>query len=245
MLSILSAESKVVPSKLNEKFPFASSRIGEVYVGKKEFDTALRYLSQSLSTFKNMHNQNQVMRTLYQIGQAHYGKGSYEVALSNTRELLAIANQTGARQQIINARKLLWQVFDRLQYHDSAYFYLRLYSSARDSAEFADYEKKLAFMKTTFDVEKKQAQIELLAKDNKIKEQRLQSSGLLRNVMAGGFIVLTLFGLIGFRYTMLKRRHEKLRLEKEIALQERENEKKQTVLQTKTVELEMQAFVHR
>ncbi len=97
-------------------------------------------------------------------------------------------------------------------------------------------------MKTTFDVEKKQAQIELLAKDNKIKEQRLQSSGLLRNVMAGGFIVLTLFGLIGFRYTMLKRRHEKLRLEKEIALQEKENEKRQSDWQHKTVELEMKVL---
>ena len=83
--------------------------------------------------------------------------------------------------------------------------------------------------------ERKTSQINLLNKDNQLKEQKLKQEATLKKGLIVGLILLFLLGVFVFRTLLLKRKNERLRLVKDFELQQMENEKKQ-------IELEMQAL---
>jgi tetratricopeptide (TPR) repeat protein len=79
--------------------------------------------------------------------------------------------------------------------------------------------------------EQNQSQLTLLDKENKLKDQRLKQQSFIRNALLGGLLLFILLGVFIFRSFSLKRKNEKLAIEK-----------KQSMLQQKVGELEMQAL---
>src|SRR4029078_3439936 len=79
-------------------------------------------------------------------------------------------------------------------------------------------------------------------KDNQLKEQRLKQQAALRNSLIVGIILLFLLGIFIFRNLLLKRKNDKLRMQKDLEVQQLENKKKQAELHQRAVELEMQAM---
>lgn len=79
--------------------------------------------------------------------------------------------------------------------------------------------------------EQKQSQLTLSDKENKLKDQRLKQQVTIRNALLGGLLLFILLGVFVFRNLLLKRKNEKLAVEK-----------RQVELQQKVGELEMQAL---
>jgi LytS/YehU family sensor histidine kinase len=100
----------------------------------------------------------------------------------------------------------------------------------------------LALYKVEAKEEQQQARIDLLNKDNQLKQQQLQEEAFMKKILITCFITFGLLGVIIFRYTMLKRRNEKLRLENKMKEQQLASERKQAELQKQTSELEIQAL---
>lgn len=83
----------------------------------------------------------------------------------------------------------------------------------------------------TFLSEKKEAQLALSDKENKLKDEQLKQQSFVRNALIAGLFLLLLLSILVFRGLSLKRKNEQL-----------DSEKKQTELQHKGTELEMQAL---
>ena len=93
--------------------------------------------------------------------------------------------------------------------------------------------------------ERKEGQIALLGKDNKIKEQQLKQEVQLKKFLIFGLIGLLLIAIFIFRNLTLKRKNSKLqveRLEQEMKMQQLVNDKRHTELRQQATELEMQAL---
>jgi class 3 adenylate cyclase len=60
-------------------------------------------------------------------------------------------------------------------------------------------DKKLASLQFDFDIQKKQGQIDLLTKDQELKEKEISRQKLVRNGFVGGFLVVLIFGGVVFK----------------------------------------------
>ncbi|HVX25080.1 MAG TPA: histidine kinase, partial [Parafilimonas sp.] len=145
--------------------------------------------------------------------------------------LLATANATHSRQYIRDGNWLQWKIYDEKKNTDSAYKYRLQYDIMNDSIVQDELTRNLAVTQMKFNDEQKQSQIDLLKKDNQISQQQLKNESLQKNLLISGILVITILGSVILRTIVLKRKNEKL-----------ENEQKQSALQNKTVELEMQAL---
>ena len=94
---------------------------------------------------------------------------------------------------------------------------------------------KLSSMKTTAANAKKETDLAL-------NKQKLQQQVFIRNSLAGGLLLILVIGFFIFRNLYLKRKNDRLRLEKDLEVHKLQSEQKQLELQRQAVELEMQAL---
>ena len=216
--------------------------LGEAYFALKRYDTALLYLEDALNIFEKSKDRNQVMRMLLMLGKTYKEKGNYKSAMQTVRELLQIANETGARQFSRDAHLLLSEIFGHLHKQDSAYSHLRQYTILKDSIDLDLSAQKLAFYKTKSEREQAQSKISALNDEKKLQQQRIKQTAQQKNFLIVGIIAVLLIAVVIFRYILLKRKNERLRMEHELELQQLESEKTKAELQQQATELEMQAL---
>ena len=86
----------------------------------------------------------------------------------------------------------------------------------KDTLYDVDTDKKLTNLLFNFEIDKKQAQVDLLTKDRKIKEQEIKRQKLVRKGFMGGFAVVLLFAGVFFmqrnRISKEKKRSDELLL---------------------------------
>jgi hypothetical protein len=122
---------------------------------------------------------------------------------------------------------------------DSAYIYLEKYIGYRDQVNNINTISLLNMQLNNYNKvlenEKRTGLLNLLNKENQLKEQKIKQQAFIRNGLLIGIFLLLLLGIFIIRSLTLKRRNDKLRMEKNLEVQQLESEKKQA-------ELEMQAL---
>jgi tetratricopeptide (TPR) repeat protein len=223
--------------------------LGKLFILSKEYDKALHYLESALTGFKETKTPGSTAWVLADMGKAYAGKKNYTAALQYAREGFAIAQQINARDVLQNVYEIYLNVYQALQQKDSANLYFRKFVTLKDSLEDAKFKlqhlQKLALYKAEAKEEQQQARIDLLNKDNQIKQQKLQREALMKKILIGSFVALILLSIILFRNAALKRKNEKHRrelVENDLQIQKLESERTKAELQQQATELEMQAL---
>jgi tetratricopeptide (TPR) repeat protein len=208
-----------------------NSDIGEIYMLKKEYAKALPYFFKPLPTAKLLNNTYYVMVLLDDIANTYAYQRKWQLSLQYATQLYETAKATHARKFIKDASLIIWNVYDSEKNTDSAYKYRLLFDNINDSIAEDELSRNMAVAEMKTSERQKQSQIDLLNKDNKIKQQQIENKSQQRNMLIAGMLLLITSGFITFRSFTLKRKNEKL-----------VNEKKQSVLQSKAAELELQAL---
>ena len=136
---------------------------------------------------------------------------------------------------IIQNYELLSKIFHALGQNDSAYYYLSQYTVLKDSLLNRQLYFRLNNYKKQAEEERKTSQINLLNKNNQLKEQKLKQQAFVKNSLIIGLVLVLLLGIFVFRTLTLKRKSD-------LQKQKLESEKKQAELQQRATELEMQAL---
>jgi tetratricopeptide (TPR) repeat protein len=226
--------------------------LGLAFLLTNQLDSAFAFLRPTLDYFRkraqsrgNYGGGVHLIQSLLHMGSIFENKGDNAKAISYVREAMGVAIYLGIRPLIMNGYDLLSKIHHHLGNNDSAYQYLLKYTLLKDSIQNRQFIFRLNNYKKIAEDAKKENQIGLLNKDNKIKQQQLKQQATFRNFMITVFIALTFAGLYVYRNLNLKRRNEKLlqeQKEQEWKLKHLESEKKQSELQRQAVELEMQAL---
>ena len=172
------------------------------------------------------------------MAKSYFGLKQYTKALQSARECLAIAGHLDSKDVMRYVYEIHWNIYEALHQKDSAYFYFQKFVPLKDSLEGAKFKlqhlQKLTLYKVEAKEEQQQARIDLLNKDNQIKQQQLQKEALMKKILIGSLIVFVLVGIIIFRNILLKRKNEKHRrelAENELQIQKLESEKTKAELQ--------------
>src|SRR5579871_687 len=209
----------------------ANVSVGEAYLFKKDYDKALMCFNILLQVEKQKNNVFGVMQLLNDIAKAYFYKNKWQPSLNYARQLLQTATSVHARQYIREANWQMWSLYNQKNQTDSAYKYRLQFDNINDSIAQDEFARNVAVAQMKFNNEQKQSQIDLLQKGNKIVQQRLESASFQKKILLAAIFALTIIGFIIIRNFTLTRHNEKL-----------ENEKKQSELQSKAIDLEMQAL---
>lgn len=220
--------------------------IGATFLLKNEYDSALAVLRESLAFYRKNDPVGRVLGPiLLYMGSAYAGKKEYAAALPYAQEGMVLVLKIGSRSDALKGYELLSRIYHHSGINDSAYLYLLKYITLKDSVQNRQFIFRLNNYKKISEDTIKEARIELLNKDNKIKDQQLKQETTVKKFLVAVFIAFIFAGLYVFRNLTLKRKNEKLQreqTEQEWKMKHLESEKKQTELQRQAGELEMQAL---
>ncbi len=218
---------------------------GETLLLKKQYDSALSIFLRPVNHFRKENDQWDLMRILLDAAKTYEEKKNYTEALKYAREDFSIAKKANVKPYILQEYLLLSKLYKHFKKNDSAYFFMQQYISVNDSVKNQQFLWRLTNYKKQTDFKKQIEAVTLLEKDNKLKADAIQKNVLLRNILLAGVIVLVLLGCVVYRVIDLKRKNErleKIRLQYSLNMEQIENEKKQSALQIRATELEMQAL---
>ena len=222
---------------------FGVISLGYLYLDLKKYDKALELITPYSQYLKSI---NRIMPPIANCSiiaaNAAWGQKKYTDALQYARTGLAYLKVMDGRVLMIKNYKVLSDIFYSLNNKDSAYHYLKLYTNLKDSLLNRQFYWKLNSYKKETEEERKTSQINLLNKDNQLKEQKLKQQAFVKNGLIIGMFLLFLLGVFIFRNLSLKQKNDKLRLQKSLEMQQLESEKKHAELKQQALELEMQAL---
>ncbi len=204
---------------------------GEYDMLTGQYENALPLLQRGLAIHRKLNDGNEIVRAVMDLAETWTVLDNQPEALLFAREGLRLGIQTGARQRMRDAYKVLYTVYDRRGEVDSAYHYYREYIQTKES--LTDDQTKGRFAANEYI-----GKIELLNNEKligqqklKIQNQQLKSQTLIRNILIGFLLLSFLMGALVIRNSWLRRRNEKLK-----------NENIYKELQHKSTEMEMQAL---
>jgi len=224
-------------SRFEESPGYASGTLylGRLYISLNLYDKALPFINKNLNASSDNANFGNLGGGYTDLAKIWLGKKDYQKALNNARTAQSLLTRTKRNDRVIDNCQLLSEIFNKLGENDSAFFYLKKYTSLKDSFLTRQFYIRLNDYKKQAEEERKISQINLLNKDNQLKEQKLEQESFAKKGLIIGFLLLLLLGIFVFRSLSLRRRNENLRMQKDFELKQLENEKKQS-------ELEMQAL---
>jgi tetratricopeptide (TPR) repeat protein len=175
---------------------FGKISLGYLYLDMKEYSKARSLI---FPFYQNLNRINYpIVKSLTILGNASLGEKKYEQALEYAREAQAYLNQMGVRVLMIDNYKLLFDIYDKMNKPDSALVYVKQYTSLKDSLINRQFYFRLNNLKNESEEQRKTSQINLLNKDNQLKEQKLKQQAFVKNGLIIGLILLLLLGVFIF-----------------------------------------------
>ena len=210
-----------------------------LYIHLKEYDKAIASLNQLIKIDRERNIYISLGGELTVLSKAYLGKNENVAALNAAREGLSAIKRSKRNAVLIENYELLSDIFYKLGNSDSAYIYLKLYMALKDSLLKKQYLFRLNNYKKEAEEERTTSQINLLNKNNQLKEQKLKQQAFVKNGLTIGIFLLSLLGVFIFRSLLLKRKNEKLRMQQDFELKQLENEKKQAELEMQPLRAQM------
>lgn len=186
--------------KNTEDMPYALNNLGRYYAAKGDFAKAINYHNRAFENAKAIDAVLYMTQAYLYIGDAYYKKGDYKSSIEaydKAREFaLKISNKN---IDLKNSYLGLSLSYAKIKDFENAYKYDQLFSQVKDTLYNIDLDKKLANYQTSFDLYKKQGQIDLLEKDKALQELELNRQRIAKNSLIVGLILVLVIIVIIYR----------------------------------------------
>ena len=216
--------------------------LGVIYLNTGKYDKAIEIFQNSVQTYKKYNNKGALAPTYLNLAKAYEKKKNYKTALQYANDGLGLAKEKSLRPHMMEGYQLLSSIHHSLGNDAKAYLNLLNYNSIKDSIQNKQFLLRMYSSKKEVEETRKTSQINLLSKENQLKKSELKQQAIITKGLMAGLVLIICLGIFIFRIQLLKRKNERLKLQRELEVRQLEGEKKQTELQQRASELEMQAL---
>ena len=154
---------------------FALRTLGDIELMRGNNSGALKLFSQCLDISVKQDNTFLKASVLHRLGKTHNLLGNTQKAIAFLSENIAIGERFGFKDELERAYKMASEIY----YHQGdlavAYDYQLKYINLHDSLYNQRSSEQIALMQIRFDTELKQAQIELLIREDALKAGEIRS----------------------------------------------------------------------
>ncbi len=167
--------------------------LGLVYSRLSDDDKAEEYLLTAIDTLAGLGDERYLPEFMTEYANILWQKGESKQAIAYASRVVENTDNPYFQRE---ASRLLARLYENSGRFDSAYYYQTVFSVASDSASNIDNVLKLADLLTEYELERIQAEVDVLEKKKQIN--RIIIIGL-------GIILLLSIGLVTLYYTNLRR----------------------------------------
>ncbi|MGB5555875.1 MAG: tetratricopeptide repeat protein [Flavobacteriaceae bacterium] len=199
--------------------------IGTVYVKMDSLQLAKKYFLQAMDLNNDIQQKSQSGISYRNLGDVYFMEKSYNSALENYQNSLAIAKQISNNIEIVDDYLKISNTYEKLGDISQAYEYRKIYSAMYDSIFSQENNQKINALELRYKTEKGEQEIELQKKEIALLEEKEKTSNLQRiGLFVGLLTIIVLFGLIyyGIRQKMKRNGLERERVKAELAFKEKE-----------------------
>ncbi len=181
--------------------------IGDIYFEKGMLNKALDSYKKSVEKVLINEDKDLYANILIKIAEIDFKNNRVEKSLSAASEALNVAKQIGARLAIRDASKVLANLYLKIGDHRMASSFFQDIINYNDTLFSQQLSEKIYFVEYQLDKERKQNKIDLLNKDNLIKELELFRARTFNVTLS--VILLLVAGLLTFTFISLQYRKGK------------------------------------
>jgi diguanylate cyclase (GGDEF)-like protein len=182
------------------------SNIGDSYLGSHDYAKAEPVIRQALEKFSTLDDQGGVAIAMANLGMAWMGQGLVTRGTAEVRAALTRMHAANAKADEEVVLGELGHMYEQLGMYRQAVSTIREQQQLSEQLFRADREKTVATLQEQFDAGQRQKQIELLARDNRLKDVELHNQRLREIVTLLGTLATIVCGIVVF---LLYRRTQK------------------------------------
>lgn len=216
-------KSLEIREELNDKRGMASNfnNIGSIFLVLKEYNKAEEYYRKALKINKDIGYKKGIIQSLENISSLYIDIGdsskpdkkarnAYNSAIKYAGKSLEMSKEMKILPRIMQEYKNLSEAYEGLGQHDKALECHKSYTSVKDSIFNKEKNKQIEEIEAKYQTRQKEKQIKLQQAELTNKENQIQRKKFLNYTLAGGIILLLVFGIIILRNYKLKQRAFKL-----------------------------------
>lgn len=189
------------------------NNIGRIYVSQGKLHEALACFEKSYTITREIDDKLGHAYSLQNLALVFHEQKNYQKALFYAQTSYSIAQEINAKIPAKEASKLLFQTYQALRNYKMAFKYQSLYMSYHDSLRSEANKRKIAHLQSSYEIQKRDAEIALLNKDNRLHEaeaRRLGAEAERKNLFlfasATFLIFLTVLAITLVRYNQQQKR---------------------------------------
>jgi signal transduction histidine kinase len=184
----------------------AHMNIGDVYERMGNYLEAFVHMRPALAYFKGRPANTYLPWIYWVMGRAFTHMGRPDSGYIYARNSYQASLQTNYRTYLPEMTYLIAESAAKLHKWDTAYKYLALSTVYKDSIRGLEIARRTTMLQSSFELDKKQAQIALLTKDKQLQmaENKRERSFLV--ALIGGVLSLIVFAIVLFRNNRQKQK---------------------------------------
>ena len=190
----------------------ALNNIGDSYLISKDYPKAELFARQALVKFKEAGEFGGVATAQSNIGFALMGQGKIREGDAEVRAAIRLNQESGARTDQEAILGELGRMYEQAGLYREAVATIREQQALTAQLFRADREKSVATLQAQFDAVQRQKQIELLARENSLKDAEISNQRLQQIITLLGAVVTVMAGIFVFLlYRRVRKTNLKLR----------------------------------
>lgn len=191
----------------DEYLAAALEQYGILLNSLKRPEDALPLLNESLALRERAQNQIGICGSHLGLGVSYRDVKNFRSAEIHFKKALSIAKELGAREHIQNTYLAMAEMFATQGNYPAAYNNSLLYAEAKDVFLNEESTKRLAEMRTRYETEEKEQQIEILNKEKQLQKAQLDRNFLIQISSVVLFLLILLIGYLTLNRRRLKQKN--------------------------------------
>lgn len=216
----LSALKMLEKSKNKRFLAEVLMNIGATSQDSKKYDAALNYFKRAIKLNEEIGSKFGMIGCMINMGNVFRSQKKYTEAIEILDRTMELAKEIGVKNYIKETALNLSQAYEEMNQPQKALEYYKMYSDLKDSIFNDESTSQINELSAKYEADKRQKEIELLTKDQDLKNTKLKQKDTINIALfIGIFLVVILMGLVFYRYQE-KRKANNLLEEKNFAINE-------------------------
>lgn len=186
---------------------FTLNNIGEIYNENKKYSEALPYYYRALKIQEKINLSTGIAVSKLNLGDVYLKKGDLENANNFLYECLNISKKIGYRDVQSGCYELLAKYYKEKENFSEAFKYSQLFSEIEDSIFSEQNSRRFAEMQVSFESELKDKEIELLKKNEELRNLHLIKQKNRIIYLAISLLLITFLVLLVIRSYFLRKKN--------------------------------------
>jgi len=188
------------------------NNLGKMHLVLEKFDIAFGYLKRSLAIKEELNDRVGIAETLNHLGNYYLVTGYYDMAEAVLTRDIILAEDLKLRDKMKYNYKLQSDLAIARKDYLTALNYLKKYNEVKEKIINQTKSAQIAEQHIRYETEKKEQEIDILTKDNKIKDFDLKQRRLIE-----GFMVVALFIFVAWVVLLISNSRARRRANQEMA----------------------------